>query len=124
VSDVTTIVETYLAMWNEEDAQKRATFIEQAWAPECRYVDPLLEADSYATLSDMVATVHGHYPGQRFTRTTGIDVHHDQVRFGWKLAGPDATTVEGVDICTLAEDGRLQRVTGFFGEIPAEEAAA
>jgi hypothetical protein len=124
VSDVTTIVETYLAMWNEEDPEARAALIEQAWTPDCRYVDPLLEADSYASLSEMVATVHSHYPGQRFARTTGIDVHHDQVRFGWKLAGPDGTTAEGLDVCELADDGRLRRITGFFGEIPAEEAAA
>jgi len=27
--------------------------------------------------------------------------------------------VAGVDVGALAADGRLQRITGFFGEVPA-----
>jgi hypothetical protein len=119
MSDVETIVDTYLAMWNEEDAAKRAEHIERAWAPDGRYVDPLLEAEGHDALSDMVASVHAHYPGHRFRRRSGIDTHHDELRFAWDLTAPDgSTTVAGVDIATLAGDGRLQRLTGFFGELP------
>jgi hypothetical protein len=119
MSDVETIVDTYLAMWNEEDAAKREKHIERAWASDGRYTDPLLEADGHAALSEMVATVHGHYPGHRFERTSGIDTHHDDLRFGWQLVAPDrSTTVAGVDVGALAADGRLLRITGFFGELP------
>jgi hypothetical protein len=123
MSDATT-VDTYLAMWNEPDSTKRAALIEAAWAEGCRYLDPLLEADGYAGLSEMVETVHGHYPGHRFRRTTGIDRHHDQLRFGWELFAPDGTvTVAGLDVCDLAADGRIQRITGFFGDLTQDVAA-
>jgi hypothetical protein len=119
MSDVETIVDTYLAMWNEEDAQQRAGHIQRAWAADGRYVDPLLEAEGHDALSDMVASVHTLYPGHRFKRLSGVDAHHDQVRFAWELAAPDGTTtVAGIDVGALGPDGRLRSITGFFGELP------
>src|SRR3954463_9586105 len=113
MSDVETTVDTYLAMWNEEDAAKRATHIERAWTSDGRYVDPMLEAEGHEALSEMVAGVHTAYPGHRFRRLSGIDTHHDELRFAWELAAPDGTTtVAGVDVGTLAADGRLQRIAG------------
>jgi hypothetical protein len=119
--DITTTVDAYLAMWNEENAARRAELIEQAWTTDGSYLDPLLEADGYAALDAMVAAVHSQYPGHRFRRTSGIDAHHDQIRFGWELTAPDgALTVAGVDIGTVAFDGRLRSITGFFGELPSD----
>jgi hypothetical protein len=120
MSDVTAVVDTYLEMWNEEDPGRRAEQIERAWASDGSYVDPLLEADGHAALSEMVTAVHQQYPGHRFRRTSGVDAHHDQVRFGWELAAPDgAVTVAGIDVGTVARDGRLLSITGFFGDLPA-----
>jgi hypothetical protein len=126
MTDITETVDTYLAMWNEEDAAKRAELIETAWAPDGRYVDPVQEADGHAALSAMVDAIGAHYPGQQFRRTTEVDTHHDEVRFGWELGVPGGdVTVAGIDVGILAADGRLQRITGFFGELaPAESAAA
>lgn len=119
-NDIATTVDTYLAMWNEEDRARREVFIEQAWTTDGSYLDPLLEAEGYGALSEMVEAVHAQYPGHRFRLTSGIDMHHEQVRFGWELAAPDgAVTVAGVDIGTIAADGRLRSITGFFGELPA-----
>jgi len=117
--ETTTVVDRYLAMWNEEDPEARQRCIAEAWAEGAVYRDPLLEADGAEGLDAMVVTVHGHYPGHRFRRTTGVDLHHDSVRFGWELVAPDgAVTVAGIDVASLAADGRLQRVTGFFGPLP------
>jgi hypothetical protein len=115
----TAVVDAYFAMWNEEDADRRAGLIERAWAEDGSYRDPLLEAEGHAALSEMVATVHGHYPGHRFRRTSGIDAHHAHLRFAWELVGPDgAVTVGGLDVGELAPDGRLAHLTGFFGDLP------
>ena len=65
------------------------------------------------------------FPGHRFYRTSGVDVHHDQLRFAWELRGSDgAVAAAGIDVGGLASDGRLSRITGFFGEVPARAAAA
>jgi hypothetical protein len=122
MADTTTIVDTYLATWNEPDAKRRARLIEQAWADNGRYVDPMLEADGHAALGDMVAGVQAKFPGHRFRRRSGVDTHHDQLRFAWDLVNLDgAVVVAGLDVGALAADGRLQRITGFFGELPVLE---
>lgn len=119
-TDITTTVDTYLAMWNEEDPAARAELIAAAWSPDCRYVDPLLESAGHEGLSEMVATVHGHYPGARFRRTSAVDGHHDEVRFGWELVAADGSIiVGGIDIGRLGDDGRLTSITGFFGDLAA-----
>ncbi len=120
MSDVTTVVDTYLAMWNEDDPTARAGLIDGAWADDGSYVDPLLEATGPTALSQMVDGVHAQFPGHRFRRRSGIDAHHDRIRFAWDLVAPDgAVTVAGVDVGVLADDGRLASITGFFGDLPA-----
>lgn len=120
-SNATATVDTYIAMWNETDAAKRAALIEQAWVRDGRYLDPQLEADGATAIGGMVAAVHERFPGHRFRRVSGVDQHHDQIRFGWELFAPDGSvTVGGIDIGELAADGRLHRITGFFGPLPEE----
>ena len=118
--DLETTVDTYLAMWNETDPKRRAALIERAWAGDGRYADPMLEASGHAALGEMVAGVQAKFPGHRFRRRSGVDAHHDQLRFAWDLVTPDgAVVVAGIDVGALAADGRLERITGFFGEAPA-----
>ena len=84
----------------------------------------MLEAEGHAAISEMVAGVQAKFPGHRFRRRSGVDTHHDQLRFAWDLVNPEGTVVvAGLDIGALASDGRLRRITGFFGEVPAATAA-
>ena len=75
----------------------------------------LLEAEGHAAISEMVAGVQAKFPGHRFRRLSGIDTHHDQLRFAWDLVSPEgAVVVAGLDIGALASDGRLiPRLTLF-----------
>ena len=78
-------------------------------------------AQGHNPLSDMVAGVHAQFPGHRFRRVSGIDTHHGLLRFAWELVGPDdAVAVAGIDVGVVAPDGRLQRIAGFFGELPEQ----
>ena len=120
MSDINTTIDAYFDMWNETDPAQRAELIERAWSPDGHYVDPVLEADGHAALSEMVAGVHAQFPGHRFRRTSDVDVHHDHVRFAWELAAEDGTVaVAGIDVGQVGPDGRLRTITGFFGELTA-----
>jgi SnoaL-like domain len=122
--DVTTVIDTYLSAWNEPDPDRRSKLIELAWDADGRLVDPPFAAEGHTGISEMAATMQEHYPGHAFRRASGIDAHHDQVRFAWELVGPDgAVALAGLDVGELAEDGRLRRIAGFFGEVPALVAA-
>jgi hypothetical protein len=117
--DLTAVVDAYFAMWNEADAAARAGHIKEAWADSGRYVDPARVAEGHAGLSQMVEEARPHFPGHRVERTSGIDTHHDQLRFSWSVVGPDGSVpVAGIDVGVLAPDGRLQEITGFFGDLP------
>jgi hypothetical protein len=111
-----TIVSGYFAMWNEADAAQRRAVIAATWAPDAHYVDPLLTADGAEGLDVMVAAVQEQFPGHRFRLSGDVDTHHDRARWDWELVGPDGGTLvaAGVDVATLAPDGRLHEVTGFF----------
>jgi hypothetical protein len=117
--DVAAVVDSYIDMWNETDVARRAELIAAVWTEDGAYSDPLLEATGAQAISDMVDAVHAQLPGHRFRRTSGIDSHHDHHRFGWELAATDGTVaVEGIDVAHVAADGRLSRITGFFGALP------
>ena len=118
--DVAAPIDAYFAMLNETDPGRRAELAARAWADDGVYVDPLGLVEGPAAIADMVGGVHAQYPGQRFTRTSGIDAHHAVVRFSWQLADDDGNvTVPGLDIGVIADDGRLSRIAGFFGPLPA-----
>lgn len=120
--DVTPAVDAWIAMLNETDPDARLALARRAWIEDCSYVDPLQQAAGYDGLSAMAAGVHAQFPGQRFVRTTGIDTHHNLVRFGWELAAEDGTVaVAGLDVAIVADDGRLSQLAGFFGPLPERE---
>jgi hypothetical protein len=124
VSNISTTIDTLFAMWNEEDADRRAKLVQAVWADDGQLVDPPLDGQGHAGISDMVAAVQNQFPGHRFRRTTGIDTHHDTLRYGWELVGPDGAVVAtGLDVGQVAEDGRLRRVNGFLGPLPEEVSA-
>ena len=115
-TDVATVVDTYIAMWNETDPQRRRELVEQTWTDDATYVDPLMSGEGLHGIDAMVAGAQEQFPGQRFELTAGPDHHHDRVRFAWRMVGEDggAEVARGVDFATLDGDGRLRSVTGFL----------
>ncbi|HEV2061062.1 MAG TPA: nuclear transport factor 2 family protein [Solirubrobacteraceae bacterium] len=118
IDDVTDTIDTYLSAWNERDPERRAQLIRRAWAPDGRLIDPPLSGDGHDGISEVAGAMHEHYRGHDFRRVSAVDEHHDHLRFAWELVAPDgAVTLRGIDVGELAADGRLLRVTGFFGEL-------
>lgn len=122
MNDLKATVDTYLSARNETDPALRAELIERAWATDGRLIDPPIAAEGHAGINDLVSAQHAQFPGLRFRRSSGIDLHHDQLRFAWEFVGPGgAVALAGLDVGELAGDRRLQRITGFFGELPASD---
>ena len=117
MTDVNITIDTWFASLNELDSGKRAGLVKQAWTGDGRWVDPPFEGEGHEGISQMVDAVYQSYPEHRFRRVSGIDAHHDAVRYGWELVDPEGSVVlAGTDIGLVADDGRLSRVTGFFGQ--------
>ncbi len=119
-TDVSALVSDYLAMWLEPDEAARAERIAAVFTEDGRHVDPNADAKGHAGLAEMISAVHAQFPGFGMRRTSGIDQHNDQLRFGWELLGADgATILTGIDAGEVAADGRLTRITGFWGDLPS-----
>ena len=113
-------VVTYCGAWNAVDRAERDRLLAEVWAPDGEYTDsnPTL-AVGRAVLSDTIAALQKRYPGARF-RCSGPQTHHAFMRTTWIFLRPDKTEIaRGEDFFELAGDGRIRRVTGFFGEAPA-----
>ena len=124
MTDITATVDGYLAAYNERDREARDAFIAQVWARDGRLIDPPLAGEGHGAISDMASAMHEHYPGHAFRRVSDVDVHHDHLRFAWELVGPDGEiALTGMDAGELDGDGRLSRITGFFGDLGAADGA-
>lgn len=122
MSNLTELIDGYIAMWNETDAERRRNLIEKTWTESASYLDPVMNGEGQSGIDAMVQGVQEKFPGHRFHRTSDIDSHNDRVRFSWNLApegGP--AVVVGTDFGIIAADGRLQTITGFFDHTPASQ---
>jgi len=116
--DTKEIVAAYMAAWNETDETKRRALLEKAWADDGRYTDPMSDAPGRDSLLALISQFHQQMPGASIVSASSIDEHHGQLRFAWKMVAADGSTgMEGIDVGRLAEDGRLQSITGFFGPL-------
>ena len=88
---ITKIVTRYMAAWNERDAVARQTLLEQSWNDGGVYVDPNVSLIGREALGGHIATVQASRPGARLEFMSGIDVHHNVVRFLWRLVRADGT---------------------------------
>ena len=117
---VNEIVQAYAAAWLELAEENRRELLARAWADDGTYTDPMRHLHGRDALNQTIANFQQQRPGNRIVVTSGVDHHHDMVRFGWTWYGADGSTImEGVDFGELASDGRLRRIVGFFGPLSA-----
>ena len=114
-TDTATVVDTYLAAWNETDPSRRRQLVERTFTPEATYLDPLMRGEGHDGLDAMIAAAQQKYPGCRFTLAAGPDAHNYVLRFSWDLMPENGDKLAtGHDFAVVAEDGRLSSVTGFL----------
>jgi hypothetical protein len=65
--------------------------------------------------------VFAQLPGAQVALTSEPDIHHEWVRFSWKLVLPGETEsfIEGTDVGLIGPDGRFARIVGFLDKVPA-----
>ncbi|PTR22967.1 SnoaL-like protein [Rhodococcus sp. OK519] len=119
MNDFDAVIQRYLDTWNETDTDKRAALVEELWAADGRYVDPIGSAEGHAALTALIGAVQQQFDGMRFELAGDIDAHHDQARFTWALgpAGDDPLVI-GFDVLERDPDGKVRTVLGFLDKVP------
>ena len=113
------VIERYIACWNQTDPGLRRKLIDETWAADASYTDPLGEAIGREAIDATIAAVQEQFPGFSFTLLGSVDSHHHQARFTWGM-GPDGVEpmVVGFDVAVAGDDGRLATVLGFLDKVP------
>lgn len=114
------VIERYIASWNQTDQALRRKLVDELWAADASYVDPMAAAHGRDEIDATIAAVQAQFPGFTFTLAGPVDAHHHQARFTWGL-GPAGTepVIVGFDVAVAAPDGRLASVLGFLDKVPA-----
>lgn len=117
--DLSDVVTRYCAAWCEPNETMRQELLEQTWTDDAVYCDPTARAEGRARLHALIGGYHDQYPGARIVPTSGVDEHDGLFRFSWAfMTGDGVTQIEGIDFGTVAADGRIQSIAGFFGPLP------
>ncbi|HEY2611673.1 MAG TPA: nuclear transport factor 2 family protein [Reyranella sp.] len=119
MSNIESVIESYVASWNETDPARRQSALAASCAANASYRDPVMVSDGQAGLDAMLAGVQAKFPGFVLRRISKVDAHNNAVRFAWSLGpatGP--SVVEGVDFATLSSDGKLANIVGFIDKMP------
>jgi hypothetical protein len=125
------LVDRYVALWNEPDADLRRQMIAELWTVDgCQFVEPpqeireiaarpgigmsaILEARGHDEIAARVASSYGHWvavEGLRFRRCDDAKRLGDVVTFHWEaVAEHGGTSPGGLNVLVLAADGRIER---------------
>jgi hypothetical protein len=125
------LVEKYLALWEEPDADQRRRMIAELWTEDGRHIlEPpeeirriaarpglaltaILEARGYEEIEARAASSYEHWVGSEglsFRGRDDADRLGDVVKFHWDAVAKDGEVVAvGLVFFVLAADGRIER---------------
>lgn len=120
MSAINQSIVNYIAAWNETDPARRRSIVAQTWSDDGGYLDAHREASGHDAIDAMIGATQNRFAGYGFRLASGIEAHHDRVRFSWTAGGtPDAPLFfGGTDFGVVAPDGRFRMVTGFIDAMP------
>jgi hypothetical protein len=130
------VAETYVALWNQPDADRRRRMIAGLWAEDGRHVlqppeeiraiaaqpgiamTPILTARGHAEIEARAASVYEHWVGSEglsFRGRDDADRLDDVVKLHWEAVARDgAVAAVGLSVLVLAADGRIDRDYTFI----------
>ena len=121
MTNIEQLISRYIDVWNERDDAVRVALLEEIWAADGTYTDPLVDAAGRDAIGATIGAVQQQFPDFTFTLAGPVDAHHNLARFTWELgpAGAPQAPIVGFDVAVLDEDGKLRDVHGFLDRVPA-----
>lgn len=116
-------IASYDKAWNEPTAEARRSLLEDALTDDCELIDPNGRYLGRPAILERITGFAERFPGARVEIVTNVDAHHDIARYGWEIRDAQRKPIlEGMDVVEVSADGKLQRITMFFGALSTPEA--
>ena len=116
-SDIPEAMQHYLRMWNERDLSRVRGHLDRAVNESCLWVDPQNDHVGRDALEENVRGFRAKFPDADLGLASHVDGHHRRYRYEWIIRIKDETLLRGFDVMTLDQQGLVERVDGFFGEL-------
>lgn len=114
------VFDHYFDMWRETDPSKVRQHLDLAVTEDFIFCDPLQFHVGRDALETNVLAFRSDNPKVSLELGSGVDSHHNRVRYAWHITLGSRVVMRGFDVATLAPSGLIERVDGFFGELPAK----
>lgn len=112
-SEIRSLVEAHLSIWNERDVKKRNELMKKVYADGIEMIDSNFVATGYGEINGFVDGLQQKNPTARFSHVKAIDVNHNVARLYWQNGPsekPDAVT--GMDLFVF-ENGKAVKLYVF-----------
>ena len=116
-SEIRSLVEIHLAVWNEKDPKKREALMKKIYADNIEMVDSHFIATGHNEINGFVEGLQKKSPNSKFSHIKQIDVNHNIARLYWQNGTsekPDAVT--GMDLFVF-ENGKAVKLYVFVDGI-------
>ncbi|MGI9667254.1 MAG: nuclear transport factor 2 family protein [Acidimicrobiia bacterium] len=110
----------YLAMWNSDDLEEADRHMELAVSDDVVFADPRDFHMGKESLVKNVRRFKRAFPDAVLGLRSGVDGQHNRFRYEWRISSGETVILDGFDVTTLNDDGLIERIDGFFGELPAK----
>jgi hypothetical protein len=119
MTDVPESFARYLEAWNERDPTKVADHLAGSLTTDVVFADPANHKVGRVDIEAMIVEARtGSLPDADYVLSSGIDGHHRRFRYRWQVKVGDEVLVDGMDVTTVDDAGRIERIDGFFGDFP------
>jgi uncharacterized protein YndB with AHSA1/START domain len=113
--DIGAVVDRWFGAWNEQDAAARTAALQALADPSVRMRDRFSSVEGTDELTMHIGAAHRFMPGLRLAREGAPRHCQGTVLADWIATSPDGQPRgRGTNVFTLAPDGRIASVTGFW----------
>ena len=106
-----------LAAWNKPDPTLVRAHLDSALSADVHFVDPTIDLRGIGAFESMVHEVKARIPGAVYSRASLLDCHHNLYPYHWLIHLKGELLIQGFDVLEASDEGLVERVLGFFGEL-------
>nr|WP_294789012.1 VOC family protein [uncultured Flavobacterium sp.] len=112
-SEIKSLIELHLEIWNEKDLKKRKDLMKKVYAENIEMVDSHFIASGYKEINGFVDGLQKKSGDSKFSHSKAIDVNHNTARLYWQHgSSKKADPVTGMDLFVF-ENGKVAKLYVF-----------